>query len=320
MSEIGISARDEAIGWHVNLLAGEAFDWDAFTLWLEADPANAAAYDLVEAGDLDAGEVFATLKMADAPPAPAAANDNSSRRQWWVGGGALAATLAGLLLWGPTMLGGADPYAISTAAGETREIRLASGDTLALNGRSRVTLDRNNPRYARLEDGEVLLRVTHDAAKPFEISVGNAVIRDVGTVFNVVRSGQSVRVAVAEGSVIYQLGAVSVTIAAGETLTDLGNGSPLVRSTIEPAAVSGWRTGQLSYRNAPLAQIVDDLERATGERLSLAPALSGRAFSGTIRIDPDNERMIADLAALLNVHAERRGDGWLFVEAGRAAN
>ena len=34
--------ENEALRWH-RTMAGEGADWDAFTLWLEADPARARA-------------------------------------------------------------------------------------------------------------------------------------------------------------------------------------------------------------------------------------------------------------------------------------
>ena len=319
MTDSGDPVIDQAIRWHMSLADNEAdHDWDAFVQWLEADPAHAAAYDLVEAGDCDAQHVLA--EIPNALPGPSPANDNRARRTWWFGGGAVAAGLTGVLIWGAVQPSLTDRYSVATLAGETREIRLPSGDLLALNGASRITLDRRNPRFASVESGEALFRVTHDPTKPFEVRVGDRVIRDMGTVFNVVRAGKAVQIAVAEGSVLYDPDGAAVTLTAGQVLSDSGDGRMPMRATVDPAAVTGWTSGRLSYRNAPLARIVGDLERATGERLSVAQGLAGRNFTGTIRVDPDHDRMFADLAVLLNVRIESRTDGRLFVEADRAAH
>jgi transmembrane sensor len=46
----------EAIEWHVRLRDGSAAaDWEAFILWLEADPARSAAYDDVVRADAALG-------------------------------------------------------------------------------------------------------------------------------------------------------------------------------------------------------------------------------------------------------------------------
>ena len=62
----------EAIDWHLRLRDGGAADWEAFVLWLEADPARSAAYDEVARADAALGpEAFP----------PIAANDDSGRRR-----------------------------------------------------------------------------------------------------------------------------------------------------------------------------------------------------------------------------------------------
>ncbi|QHL90470.1 hypothetical protein GVO57_06010 [Sphingomonas changnyeongensis] len=76
---------------------------------------------------------------------------------------------------------------------------LADGSRVDLNGGTRIALDRGNPRFARLERGEALFTIVHDEARPFEVHAGDAVLRDLGTVFDVVREPDRLRVAVAEG-------------------------------------------------------------------------------------------------------------------------
>jgi transmembrane sensor len=45
--------HEEALGWVIRTRDPEFTEWDAFTLWLEADPAHAPAYDALLAADAD---------------------------------------------------------------------------------------------------------------------------------------------------------------------------------------------------------------------------------------------------------------------------
>ena len=75
--------REEAICWHVRIADGSADDWEAFVVWLGADPAHAEAYDAIEAVDAEAGPAILEAQ----PPRPQAANDDSPNpsRGWGAG-------------------------------------------------------------------------------------------------------------------------------------------------------------------------------------------------------------------------------------------
>lgn len=309
--------REEAIRWHVRIADGSAEDWEAFVVWLGADPAHAHAYDAVEAADAEAGLAI----IAAHPLALKAANDDvaSPVRRWWWGSG-VAASLALAIIFGPGLIQRSDPYAVATRSGQTQTVTLASGGHIVLNGNSSITLDRENPRFANLERGEAVFTIRHDPDAPFVLQVGDERIQDVGTVFNVVRDEGGVRVAVAEGSVLYNPQSEAVTLAAGESLVDPGGNGAIVRGRIDPAAVGSWRKGRLSYTAAPLSLVAADLARTIGEKVMLDSTLKNRPFTGTITLDHDRRRLFEDLAVLLNVRAEHSADGWRLVARNRAGS
>ena len=45
--------NEEALGWVIRTRDPEFADWEAFTAWLEADPAHAPAYDALMTADAD---------------------------------------------------------------------------------------------------------------------------------------------------------------------------------------------------------------------------------------------------------------------------
>lgn len=309
------SALAAAIDWTIRLKDGSAEDWRAFTVWLEADPANLAAWDQVSMAD----DALAALPAAPAPvvaradPAPsrrpAPAVRPAPRR--WLWGGGIAAALAGIvsvaLLQAPAL------YDIETAPGERRRIALADGSQILLNGGSRIALDSNDARFARLERGEALFTVVHDAGDPFEVEVGDDRLVDLGTVFDVVHEDGRLRVAVAEGAVLYNPGGERVRLDPGMALEDDG-GDQLRVGPVETAAVGGWTRGQLRYAGAPLARVAADLGRATGLRITVAPAIANQPFTGLIVLDRDRELLFQRVSALLGVRAVRSDGGWTLSE------
>ena len=71
------AAEKEAVGWFVRQRDPAHADWPAFTAWLEADPAHAAAYDRVAIADAAMIEALAARPLAADRPDAAPANDNA---------------------------------------------------------------------------------------------------------------------------------------------------------------------------------------------------------------------------------------------------
>ena len=301
--------HEEALGWVIRTRDPDFAEWEAFTLWLEADPAHAPAYDALMAADADLPD----LLPADPIFATAPANDPGERK-WrptrWIGGGALAAGLVAALSIG--LSDRADIYTISTRPGETNSIALDDGTRIDLNGDTTIRLDHNNSRFAALDNGEAAFTVRHDAANPFRVTVGDAVFEDAGTVFNIVRDAGTTRIGVSEGKVIYNPQAQAIALPAGRALTRDAAGLRVMN--IAPQAVASWRRGQLSYNNMPVALISDDIARSIGVRLTATPAAGATRFTGTIRLDRDASRFFAAAAPLMGLSAVRQGDGWLLKE------
>ncbi|MFN7000190.1 MAG: FecR family protein [Elioraea tepidiphila] len=301
---------DEAIGWVIRLREAGDADWAAFTEWLEADPAHAAAYDEAALADADAATLLPAEPATPARPVlPARSAPARPGRRAFLGWGVAAslALVAGLSV---VTLGGDGGYTVATGAGERREIALDDGSRILLNGASRVALDEDRPRFARLEEGEAMFHIVHDETRPFEVAAGDALLRDLGTAFNVVREGERLHVAVAEGEVVYNPGREARHLQPGMALTRSANGSLRV-GEIDAAAVGGWRDGRLVYSGAPLAEVAADLSRNLGVAVRVAPAAGQRPFSGVIMLDGGAETVVARAAALLGLTARRDGKGWL---------
>jgi transmembrane sensor len=294
-----------ALDWVVRTGDPDFADWDAFTAWLEADPAHAARYHALAAEAEAAAALFPATPRVDVAPVPA--RRPAWRRPRWAGG-AIAAALAGVIGW-QAYDQRAQPYAIETAPGRTHVVALADGSSITLNGGTRMTLDRRDPRRATLDRGQALFAVRHDADRPFRVAVGDSELVDIGTRFDVVRADAVTRVAVSEGAVLFNPERERVRLDPGQALRVADGAGHYQRVAVDPATVGGWQAGRLDYDGAPLSEVAADIGRATGARLTVAAGIAARPFRGTIlldgiAVDP------ARLGPLLNVRMVQAGDHW----------
>ncbi|TCQ09479.1 FecR family protein [Sphingomonas sp. PP-CC-3A-396] len=290
-----------ALDWVVRTGSDAFDDWPAFQAWLEADPRHAAAYHAISA---DLEDMAAAVPPVQAAPVVVTA----ARRRWPVwAGGAIAASLALFVGYEATQTR-AHPYAVETAAGAMRTVRLADGSSIAMGGATRLMLDRDDPRIATLERGEAMFVVRHDDSDPFEVSVGGARLVDVGTVFDVKFARDETRVAVSEGAVDYNPGREGIRLVKGQGLL-VRDGTATV-TAVDVASVGSWRDSVLAYEGATLAEVADDLSRALGVDLRADPTVAKRPFSGSIA----TAKLAGDprlAAPLLGVAIRKTGGHWV---------
>lgn len=315
--------RADAIAWRIRLRDGTAQDWDDFVNWLQRDPRRATAYEAVALDDLALDAALAEWSQS----AAATLNDNEpataqfrSTRRWMAGGAgvtALAAAAAALLVLSPQASAPSDFYVVATAPGEQKSLTLSGSDLIALNGTTLIRLDRANPRFASLISGEATFTIVHDPAHPFSVELGRDRLLDVGTTFNVVRSNEGHKVEVAEGAVIYNPAGERISLVAGQSLTSKTNERRIIIGRSPVSQIGGWQHGRLSYRSAPLADVVADVSRSIGTPITVQSTIAKRAFTGTIEIDRNESRMLARLESLLGVAARRDAHGWTLGESGQ---
>lgn len=306
---------EQALDWVIRIRDPGFSDWEGFTQWLEADPAHGRAYDRL--ADWDEG-LPAMVPPARALPQPANDPGEPGWKRWRIGGFATAA--AAVLAVGVYMaVPRADPYTVSTGAGEQREIALADGTRIALNGDTSLRLDRKNPRFAALDRGEAVFTVRHDEANPFRVNVGDAVLQDAGTIFNVARSAGVMRVGVSEGKVIFNPEAQAIDLPAGKALRLAEANGAATTFAIAHDAVASWRHGQLVFDNAPIGDVAADIGRNLGVTVRADPAVSARTFTGTIGLDRDAPRFFAAAAPLMGLQATRQGNSWVLKEGDAAS-
>lgn len=315
---------EEARLWAIRARDPSFSDWEALTVWLEADPGHAAALD--EARDLQdwADALFAT------PPAPAwqaataagTARDAAPvvpRARRWRAGTMAASVVALAAIGGWLTLGQSGTRTHMTDPGERRTIALADGSRVTLNGDSRVTFDPDRPREVALVTGEALFEVRHDDRVPFVVTAAGSRLVDLGTVFNVVERGGTLDVAVAEGAVMVRGTRDEVRLDAGEALSRAtADAAPVLRRA-DPEAIGTWRAGHLEFSDAPLSRVADDLSRNLGAVITADRRVAQRRFSGTVMTDGSIDAVLARTAPLLGIRFQRAGEGWTMMPHDGAA-
>ena len=296
--------REQALAWAVRTGDPAFDDWGGFTDWLEADPAHAAAYDAVAAAVADGVEAEAARPVADNDDD---ATDRRVTRRWF--GGALVAGLAALAAFGMWQSEGG-PKTYSTAPGETRLIALDDGGSIELAGGSQLVLGEESDHFARLEDGQALFTLHHDASEPFTVAIGEDRLVDIGTVFDVRTGDGELTVAVSQGAVLFNPQGQNVRVDPGEVLTSAAGSSDYEVSSVAPEMIGEWRDGRLSLQQASLSRVATDLSRATGIDYTAAPGNETQSVSGSVMIAPLKDDPQA-IGALLGISVRKGKTGWV---------
>ena len=313
---------EQAAAWFARLQGEDAGgdDWLAFEGWL-AVPAHAAAYQAVEALWLaledDAPTIQAALDTVATPmSAPRRAlprrvsAGRPTRRTWLAAAGALAASLVVGVFTVANWPAPVDPtQTYRTAAGELRDIALADGTHIKLNGASSLSVRLGrDARRVEMADAEATFDVVHDPQRPFLITVGDRQVRVVGTEFNISHhAGQTaltVRRGVVEVRPVGSADAPPTRLVVGQQLRHRDGHTQSSVSAVEPDNAFAWTQGQLIYRDAPLSEVAADLSRHFARPVRAADAATGAMrFTGVLVID-NEDAVLRRLEAFTPVNAE----------------
>lgn len=320
-------AEREAISWLLRLGAPEATeaDWLALGAWLDAAPQNRIAFDRAErvSAELTAAsaELISAMDLRRIVPQPRRAlgrRPEVRTRAWRYVAGVAAAAAAAVLFVVVRPPAPTPMEVYQTAKGENRMLDLADGSHIHLNSASRLTVRlERKARYIELAEGEAAFDVAKDAARPFLIAAGERTIRVVGTEFDVLRHQGRLRVTVRRGIVAVQspdaadkaaLLSNAVLLKAGDQFEhQTGERVSHVRR-VDADAAFAWRGGDLVYRDQPLDEVVQDLNRYFATPVSVVGPAANLRFSGVLVLD-DEEAVVRRLQAFLPIAVDRGQDG-----------
>src|SRR6185437_3039429 len=256
-----------------------------------------------------------------------------------------AASLAAVLVGGVILLHSRIGL-YNTGFGELRTLTLADGSVVTLNTESQIKVDfYDQSRSLKLRKGEAFFRVAHDTNRPFLVEVQDAIVRAVGTQFNVKIAPRDTVVSVLDGVVKVLLngdasgasrafqsnsaansGAKSggPQLAGAESQITLSTGQearierhpfiggsavPPIRKADAPAALhaAAWTQGRLEFEGAPLAQVLAEFQRYRQFDVEVEDDTT-RQLKLTGSFDfRDPESVLAYIATIPHITVEKRG-------------
>lgn len=287
-------------------------------LWQGEVLPTAASYDVAHQWQLLDAQLTAT---ATAPPAitatlpplqpvqtvqaPAKGKVRAlSTRTWWAAAAAAIVIAAAVIIYRQPL------YIAQQTAQNTDSLLLPDGTRLYLNAHTSVKYPRNfqkNSRDIFVQQGEVFVDVKHMPEKPFSVHLKNVDIEVLGTSFDVKETKQGVKVFVQSGKVkaVYKNGKKSVVLTPGEEAEMLLAGMTISTRHHRNNNPIAWKTGQLTFVDAPLSEVTDVLEDYYKVKITVAEGLADKKLLATFHKESLSE-VLDILSKTLQVKAVQK--------------
>jgi transmembrane sensor len=214
------------------------------------------------------------------------------------------------------------PDSYSTNVGEQRVVRLADGTRVTLDTNSAMTASlTKEKRNVRLTRGQALFEVSKDPARPFVVSTDKGDVRALGTRFDIELRQADMKVTLLEGSVEVRNAAHlsaswSWTLAPGEqvTVSKAALPTPPPRP-VDVHAATSWTTGRLTFKETPLAEAMNEVNRYSRDQIELADnRLAGQPINGSF-VAGDTEAFAGAVATLLDLDMAKNSGGRIVLQS-----
>lgn len=153
---------------------------------------------------------------------------------------------------------------LSTAKGETYQLRLPDGSLVWLNAASSLTysanLNERGKRRVRLE-GEGYFEIAKDKAHPFIVESSGQQVEVLGTHFNIssYKDEKSIKTTLLEGKVKVSTANIQRILSPGEQVRNTDGAIEV--NKVDADAVIDWKNGLFVFNDEPLEDIMRKLSR-----------------------------------------------------------
>lgn len=284
---------ETAANWFARLRSGTISDKDILALnaWLEADPDRRAAFARTEQAWAAAGAARASPELLQMRSQLLAMFPKVRRRFLFSAGGVAAAAVAlaavfvaAFLLTLPGRpLETVRRQTFITPVGQTATIALSDGTIVTLDTQSELeAIERSSRREVFLTRGRAYFRVAKDPSRPFIVHANERSVRALGTAFTVWNEGPVVEVVLVEGAVRVEMPGPREGAGRSTVATDMKAGTRLLSAAdgwsvqaVDAASAVSWSSGLLRFRDQPLSQIVEQLNRYSSRQIVIADETLG---------------------------------------------
>jgi ferric-dicitrate binding protein FerR (iron transport regulator) len=170
-----------------------------------------------------------------------------------------------------------------TAAGERSTIVLGAGTSVMLAPNTSVTIN----SHAIVVRGEAYFAVTPHRARPFVVYTRNAMVRVLGTRFDVRQydTETEAQVAVVAGKVSVHTHQTPVTLAAG-MLYRTGDSGAVMTDPASVGSAVAWTTDALAFRDVPVSTVLRSVSQWWGYQFRLDdPTLATQHVTTVLAVD-----------------------------------
>ncbi len=217
---------------------------------------------------------------------------------------AAAVAMCGLMFAAVWYLAQPQTLLYETARGEQRRVVMADGSVIDMNTQSEIVVRLSDEeRQVELVKGEALFKVAKDPDRPFIVTSGLAVVRALGTQFNVYQRADQVLVTVLEGRVAVEnmertaeslpaaaanLPVPPVELVAGDQAEVIAT-APIRKLAANAERTVAWTKRRLIFENQELFEIVAEFNRYNKRQLVIQDSeLGAERISGVFDADqPD---------------------------------
>jgi transmembrane sensor len=298
--QIPIHIVEEAIAWHLQLHStqDEADTRTQFEAWLKQDDLHASAYQRIEKifqpfngiNGVAAKESIVTVLQEE---------HKLSKRK------GLQTTALGLVIVLSVYLGlQSQPIKIlladnKTEIGEIKTLTLPDHSYITMNTDSALDVQFDeHTRTVKLYKGEVLVKVSKDASRPFLVMTEHGSARALGTQFNVQTTAEITHVGVIESTVeacnttSYTTFGVVSSDKPSCVILQPNQGVDVYKQKlgdiqeIDADALSSWALGTIAFDNQPLPVVLAELQRYSKAKIEYSPtALNQIKVSGVLPVN-----------------------------------
>ncbi|MTD92737.1 DUF4880 domain-containing protein [Hyphomicrobium sp. xq] len=255
----------DARSWVVLLASGRvtAGDAAAFREWQARDPNNAKAFAQARLHWDLLGEATGELARLPADARAGRSGESGHTRRWLLGAGLASAAATGVALinppfgmWSPIVDFAAD---FRTGIGERRTIAIGGNASVELTTRSRLALDTGHLDSLRMDllAGEAAFAA---GARLLTVIAGAGQTSALNGRFSVRNDSGTVAVTCLSGALEVRCRDRALRLRADQQVRYDDEGLGEVKD-VDPNDVTAWQRGLLVFRNKPLQDVVDEVNR-----------------------------------------------------------
>lgn len=173
---------------------------------------------------------------------------------------------------------------ITTPRGGQWFVTLSDGTKVWLNAASSISYPvafTGNERRVSIT-GEAYFEVMHNAAKPFRVQVGNMVVEDIGTAFNInaYTDESAIKTTLVTGSAKISDNNEERILIPGQQAITKANEDSIRIEKVNVEDVIGWKNGHFYFENEDLETIMKQVSRWYDVNVVYQGAIPNRIFVG----------------------------------------